>query len=172
MIRTKILGSYPAKVNFVTETKVKVELPDNTYIVVFATDYNYLTNIQGDMHFIRLMEAEFSMNMFAQPRPSFDIGIRNINAELYRNGYEMMLYLLPDQDKMEERQRIGARIKELRQKQNIDARSLALRAGIDASNLSRIEQGHYSVGLDILAKIANALNARVEIVENIKNKIN
>jgi len=165
MIKTEISGSFPAKVDFVTETKVKVELPDNTYIMVFATNYNYLTTTQGDKHFIRLMEAEFTMNMYAQPKPSFDTGLRNINAELYRNGYEMMLFLLPDQDKMEERQRIGIRIKELRQKQNIDARSLALRAGIDASNLSRIEQGHYSVGLDILAKIANALNARVEIVE-------
>ncbi|MBO7607463.1 MAG: helix-turn-helix transcriptional regulator [Paludibacteraceae bacterium] len=111
------------------------------------------------------MEAEFTNNMFALPRPDFNTGVRNINAELYRNGYEMMLFLLPDQDKMEERQRIGARIKELRQKQNIDARSLALRAGIDASNLSRIEQGHYSVGLDILAKIANALNAQIDIIE-------
>ena len=80
----------------------------------------------------------------------------------------MMLFVSPDQDKIDERQRIGTRIKELRQKQNIDARTLAIRAGIDASNLSRIEQGRYSVGLDILAKIANALNARVEIVENTK----
>lgn len=165
MIKTKISGSFPAKINFVTETRVKVELPDNTYIAVFATNYNYLTTIQGDRHFIRLMEAEFTNNMFALPRPDFNTGVRNINAELYRNGYEMMLFLLPDQDKMEERQRIGARIKELRQKQNIDARSLALRAGIDASNLSRIEQGHYSVGLDILAKIANALNAQIDIIE-------
>ena len=140
-------------------------MPDNTYIAVFATNHNYLTTTQGDSHFRRLMEAEFTMNMYYLPRPDFDTGLRNINAELYRNGYEMMMCLLPDQDKMEERQRIGARIKELRQKQNIDARTLAVRAGIDASNLSRIEQGHYSVGLDILGKIANALNARVEIVE-------
>ncbi|MBO4481625.1 MAG: helix-turn-helix transcriptional regulator [Bacteroidales bacterium] len=77
-----------------------------------------------------------------------------------------MLCLVPDQDKMEERIRIGTKIRELRQKQKIDAKTLALRAGIDASNLSRIEQGHYSVGLDILAKIANALNAHIELVEN------
>jgi transcriptional regulator with XRE-family HTH domain len=53
----------------------------------------------------------------------------------------------------------------LRQKQNIDAKTLARRAGIDASNLSRIEQGRYSVGFDVLSKIANALNAQVDIVE-------
>ncbi|MBR4840723.1 MAG: helix-turn-helix transcriptional regulator [Paludibacteraceae bacterium] len=76
-----------------------------------------------------------------------------------------MLYLIPEQNADTERLRIGARIRELRRKQNIDAKTLALRAGIDASNLSRIEQGHYSVGLDILAKIANALNAQINIVE-------
>ena len=165
MTRTQISGNYPAKVNFITENKVKIEMPDNTYIAIFATNHNYLTTVQGDSHFRRLMEAEFTLNMYYVPRPEFNTGVRYINAALYRDGYEMMTYLLPDQDKMEERQRIGSKIKELRQKQNIDARTLALRAGIDASNLSRIEQGHYSVGLDILAKIANALNARVEIVE-------
>ena len=165
MMRTQISGNWTSKVEFIDQNKVKIELPDNTYIAVFATNYNYLTTIQGDNHFIRLMQAEFDMNMYAMPRPNFNTGIRNINAELYRNGYEMMFYLVPDQDKMAERQRIGVRIRELRQKQNIDARTLAIKAGIDASNLSRIEQGRYSVGLDILAKIANALNARVEIVE-------
>lgn len=165
MIRTQISGTFPAKVNFIEQNKVKVELPDNTYIAIFATNFNYLTTIKVDDHFLRLMSANFSMYMYGIPRPDFNTGVRNINAELYRNGYEMMMYLLPDQDKIEERQRIGARIKELRQKQKIDARTLAIRAGIDASNLSRIEQGHYSVGLDTLAKIANALNARVEIIE-------
>ena len=165
MIRTQISGTFPAKVSFVTENQVKIVLPDNTYIAVFASNYNYLTTIQGDDHFIRLMSANFTMYMYAKPRPDFHTGVRYINASLYHDGYEMMAYLLPDQDKIEERQRIGKRIKELRQKQKIDARTLAIRAGIDASNLSRIEQGHYSVGLDTLAKIANALNAKIDIVE-------
>lgn len=165
MRKTEIHGSWTSKVVFVDQNKVKITLPDNTYIAVFATNYNYLTTQQGDNHFLRLMSALFDFNMFSVPRPDFNTGARNINAELYRNGYEMMLFLVPEHDKMEERLRIGARIKELRQKQSVDAKTLAIRAGIDASNLSRIEQGHYSVGLDILTKIANALNASVEIVE-------
>ena len=166
MIKTRISGSFPAKAEFIAQNKVKIVLPDNTYIAFFSTNYNYLTTSNGDNHFIQLIESEFSMNMFAVPRPNFETGMRNINANLYLNGYEMMLCLVPDQDKMEERIRIGTKIRELRQKQKIDAKTLALRAGIDASNLSRIEQGHYSVGLDILAKIANALNAHIELVEN------
>jgi transcriptional regulator with XRE-family HTH domain len=84
---------------------------------------------------------------------------------LYQDGYEMIAFAVMEPKRSEERKRIGERIKELRKKKNLDAKTLASRIGIDASNLSRIEQGHYSVGFDILSKIANALNAKVDIVE-------
>lgn len=63
----------------------------------------------------------------------------------------------------EERKRIGAKIRELRKEKNIEARKLAELASIDAANLSRIEQGRYSVGLDVLSKIALALGAKIEM---------
>ena len=56
-----------------------------------------------------------------------------------------------------DRARIGVRIREIREERGMEARDLAKLAGIDAANLSRIENGKYSVGLDILAKIATAL---------------
>ena len=96
---------------------------------------------------------------------SFEKDCRIINSRLYEDGYDMMIFVVMEPKRSVERQRIGERIKELRKKRNIDAKSLAERIGIDASNLSRIEQGHYSVGFDILSKIANALNAKVDIVE-------
>ena len=65
----------------------------------------------------------------------------------------------------EDRARIGKRIREIREEQKIDAKQLALRTGVDAANISRIEQGKYSVGLDILSKIANALGYKVELVK-------
>jgi DNA-binding Xre family transcriptional regulator len=64
-----------------------------------------------------------------------------------------------------DRQRIGKRIKELREEQHMDAKHLSLITGIDASNISRIEQGKYSVGLDVLTKIANALGCKVDLVK-------
>lgn len=64
-----------------------------------------------------------------------------------------------------DRKRIGNRIKELREEQHMDAKRLSMITGIDASNLSRIEQGKYSVGLDILTKIANALGYKVDLVK-------
>tara|TARA_Y100000385_G_C13053000_1_gene620734 strand:- start:1084 stop:1578 length:495 start_codon:yes stop_codon:yes gene_type:complete len=63
----------------------------------------------------------------------------------------------------EQRVRIGKRIRELRKEKNIEARKLAELASIDAANLSRIEQGRYSVGLDVLSKIALALGAKIEM---------
>ena len=73
-------------------------------------------------------------------------------------------------DRGKERERIGRRIKELRNQQNIDAKTLAQRVGIDAGNLSRIEQGKFSVGLDILCKIASALNMRIDFVPQTNTK--
>lgn len=66
----------------------------------------------------------------------------------------------------DERKRIGNRIKELREEMKMDARHLAMMSGVDAANICRIEQGKYSVGLDILSKIASALGCRVDLVKN------
>lgn len=72
----------------------------------------------------------------------------------------------------QQRERIGARIRELRKDKNIEAKTLAQMANIDAANLSRIEQGRYSVGLDVLSKIAFALGAKIELVDFVEPKKN
>jgi DNA-binding XRE family transcriptional regulator len=67
-------------------------------------------------------------------------------------------------DRSEERERIGARIRQIREEKSIEAKQLAMLANIDAANLSRIEKGRYSVGLDILTRIAHALGVKVDLV--------
>ena len=69
-----------------------------------------------------------------------------------------------------ERVRIGTRIRELRKEKNIEAKILAQAANIDAANLSRIEQGRYSVGLDILARISFVLGAKIELINFVEQK--
>lgn len=69
-----------------------------------------------------------------------------------------------------ERVRIGLRIRELRKEKNIEAKILAQIANIDPANLSRIEQGRYSVGLDVISRIALALGAKIELTEFIKSE--
>ncbi len=60
-------------------------------------------------------------------------------------------------DRSSDRERIGTKIRHLREEKGMEAKQLAMLTGIDAANLSRIEQGRYSVGFDILSKISKAL---------------
>ena len=67
-------------------------------------------------------------------------------------------------DRSEYRQYIGSRIRQLRESKNIEAKALAKLANVDAANLSRIEQGRYSVGLDVLSRIAKVLGVKVDLI--------
>jgi len=66
---------------------------------------------------------------------------------------------------MTERERIGLRIKEIRTKKEISTYKLAELTGLKRQNISRIESGRYSTGIDILSKIADALGCRIDLVE-------
>ena len=81
---------------------------------------------------------------------------------LRMNCWATPYWIGPDRDN--ERERIGAQIRRLREERQLEAKELAQYADIDASNLSRIEKGKYSPGLDILCKIAAAMDCSVEIV--------
>ena len=65
---------------------------------------------------------------------------------------------------MTDRERIGARIAELRKAKGLTQGQLAEKTGFTQSNIWRVETGRYSVGIDILAKLAEALDASVEII--------
>lgn len=65
----------------------------------------------------------------------------------------------------EDRKRIGYRIREIREARGVEARDLARLAGINAANLSKIENGKYSVGLDILSKIAAVLGKKIDFID-------
>ena len=69
-----------------------------------------------------------------------------------------------DSDRNEERKRIGSKIRQLREEKGMEAKILAKLANIDAANFSRIEKGNYSVGLDILSRIAQTLGVKVDLV--------
>lgn len=60
---------------------------------------------------------------------------------------------------------IGKRIAELRKQQGMKQSDLADHAGVTAANISRIETGRYSPGLDVLARIANTLGCELAIIE-------
>ncbi len=80
-------------------------------------------------------------------------------------GNESFSFSYVSSDRNLERERIGAKIRQLRESKGMEAKQLAMLTNIDASNLCRIEQGRYSVGFDILSKLSQALGVRVDLVE-------
>lgn len=59
---------------------------------------------------------------------------------------------------MNTRESFGAKITEARKLKNLTIEELAAKAGIEPNNLSRIEKGKYNAGLDLLLKIADAMD--------------
>ena len=61
----------------------------------------------------------------------------------------------------ERRKRLGERIKALREQQGLSQRKLALMIGSNQTHIWQIENGTVNVGLDILCRLANALEVNV-----------
>lgn len=66
---------------------------------------------------------------------------------------------------MNERERIGKRISELRKSKGLSQAKLAELTGIAPGNIARIETGKYSTGIDLLSKIANAMGYMLDFIE-------
>lgn len=66
---------------------------------------------------------------------------------------------------MNERERIGALLAKKRNEAGLSVRALADLSGISYQNITKIENGKYNVSIDILSKIAGALNCQIEIVK-------
>ena len=69
------------------------------------------------------------------------------------------------------RLRIGSRIRELRKEKGYSTRKLAELAEITGANVVNIENGKYSVGLDVLSRICKALEADIKIEKVVKNGV-
>ena len=153
------------KLEFLDPKRVRVETSDgDSFILGFSNSMNYQIDQQWDGFFTKCVVGLF--DKYYNGDESVIWG--PIAAGFYSNRFYSFSWVMNDRDK--ERERIGNRIKELRKEQDVDAKTLAQRVGIDAGNLSRIEQGKFSVGLDILCKIASALNMRLDFVPQITHE--
>ena len=156
-----------------TETRSKAQILDGHYVEVQTPDgelfkvVSDLGNIEGDeykAYQLHLIEFIFDRN-FSDDKEKM---VNRIFREFYLNGVHSLG--LDNGNRQSERARIGKRIKELREAKRMEARDLALLTGIDAANLSRIEQGKYSTGLDILSRIAIVLDAHLDLIPNIQKE--
>ena len=154
-----------------TPTKSRAQILDRYYVEVQTPDgelFKIMSNIaeydsdEYKAYVLHLIEFIFDRN--------FSDDKEQMVNRIFR---EFMLNAVPSRgmdegNRQSERVRIGKRIKELREAKKMEARDLALLTGIDAANLSRIEQGKYSTGIDILSRIAIVLNAHLDLIPNEK----
>lgn len=66
---------------------------------------------------------------------------------------------------IKERIRIGKEIIKMRSRYNLTQQQLSDKSGVTRANIAKIEAGRYSVGFDVLQRVAEALNADVNIVQ-------
>ena len=69
----------------------------------------------------------------------------------------------------DKRKAMGESIRAMRTAQGWEQEQLAQIAGITAANVRSIEAGKYAVNIDVLNKIAVALNAELRMIERSKN---
>lgn len=151
------------------ETKSKAQIINDRIIEVTTFDgecFSILSNLskyeseEYRNYYLHLIEFIFDQN-FNEDKETM---IKRIYREFIINAVPSMG--IDGGSREKERIRIGKRIKELREAKRMEAKDLAILAGIDAANLSRIEQGKYSTGIEILSRIALILDAHVDIVPN------
>ena len=152
-METKILSIREAKNG---TSQVRVEHPlGGVYVIGFSSTMPLLCEKEYSQaictitdNFIKLERDDYS---------------NYLTQQLIIHGYEMPMYAGPDRNA--DRERIGHRIKTLREEMQMDAKTLAQKAGITQANMSRIEQGKYSPGLDVLCRIASAMDMQLDFVK-------
>lgn len=64
-----------------------------------------------------------------------------------------------------ERERLGYRIKQLREGNDLSQTDLAKKANVIQAQVSQIERGQISASLDVLQRIASALGCTIDFVK-------
>lgn len=148
---------FKSKARIIDEKMVEIIAPDGEVFSVLATIGKY--SDEKTRHYqLHVLEYVFDKH-FSDDK---ELMTRNIWKDLLLNGVSFMG--MSPGDKQGERTRIGTKIRQIREEKKIEAKDLARLTNIDAANLSRIEKGKYSVGLDILSKLASALGYHIDIV--------
>ena len=142
---------------------VEVQTPDGELFKILSDIGKYDSNEYKE-YVLHLIEFIFDRN-FSDDKEQM---VNRISRDFLLNAVPSMG--MDEGNRKAERIRIGRRIKELREAKKMEARDLALLTGIDAANLSRIEQGKYSTGVDILSRICVILDAYLDLIPNEKRE--
>lgn len=72
---------------------------------------------------------------------------------------------MTEEQKQENRLRIGGQVAAIRNKKGLSIRELAEACGVSFANVYKIENGKYNVSIDILGKICESLGCRIDLIE-------
>ena len=64
------------------------------------------------------------------------------------------------------RERIGSKLRQIRESRGLSQLRLAEFAGVNRSTVIKIEGGKFNPSLELLSRLAEPMGARVELVEN------
>ena len=148
-----------SRAQILNDYTVEVQSPDGE-IFTMMSDLAKYDSDEYKAYVLHLMEFIFDRN-FSDDKEKM---VNRISWEFIRNAVPSMG--VGPGNRQEVRVSIGRRIRELREAKRMEARDLALLTGIDAANLSRIEQGKYSTGVDILSRICVILDAHLDLIPN------
>jgi DNA-binding Xre family transcriptional regulator len=152
-----------------TETRSRAQILDEHFVEVQSPDGEFFKIISDiakydddeyKAYVLHLMEFIVDRD-FSDDKEKM---VNRICGDFIQNGVPSRG--IDSGNRQAERIRIGRRIKELREAKKMEARDLAILTGIDAANLSRIEQGKYSTGVDILSRICIILDAHLDLIPN------
>ena len=66
---------------------------------------------------------------------------------------------------IEQRIRIGKEVMQLRARSNLTQQQLSDKSGVTRANIAKIEAGRYSVGFDVIQRVAEALDSDIKLVK-------
>lgn len=156
-------ASTKSKAQILDRNTVEVQTPDGELFSIISDLAKYDSD-EYKNYVLHLIEFIFDRN-YSEDKETM---INRIQREFLLNAVPSMG--MDSGNRQDERVRIGRKIRELREKKSMEARDLALLTGMDAANLSRIEQGKYSTGVDILSRICVILDAHLDLIPNHENE--
>ena len=80
-------------------------------------------------------------------------------------AHEINFICISMEKNIEQRIRIGKEVMQLRARSNLTQQQLSDKSRVTRANIAKIEGGKYSVGFDVLQRVAKALDADVKIVK-------
>lgn len=123
-------------------------------------------NIESPNAIIKVHTSASENQLIGFSYPSYDTYYYCLKHEMRNYGFFKTdnSEITEEEKRQQYRTYIGKRIAEERAKLGLSQRDLAGIAGYDPATIAKIELGRWSVGIDVLGRIADAMGLRVDLI--------